>query len=48
MSYTTEYKKTFTVNVPEEKFADWLTGYRILSTREEELGEEPGTTSAWK
>ena len=48
MSYTTEHKKNLTVEVPEEDFANWLTGYRMLSTREEELGEEPGTASAWK
>ena len=41
-------KKISIVNIPEEKFVDWLTGYRILSTRREELEEDPEDFSVWK
>ena len=41
-AYTSEHaynKKISIVNIPEDVFADWLTEYRIQSTRRE--GEEP-------
>jgi len=47
LDYTNEYRKECRIEIPEEKFADWLTGYRASVAKRDSGNAEEGDNDGW-